>query len=138
MKKKSVKPNPLKVFNDNNAKAYKKAGGAMKSFKKSLPKYQTEGVVKSTPFQEYLKTPGTVPSDTVMKTLYPDSSWDAPKSPVAINPKNQNALNNAFERTYGINWKSESGQPSIGETFEQYKRRMGPMKKGGAVKRKKK
>jgi len=34
------KSNPLKVFNDNKAMAYKKAGGAMKDFKKSLPKAQ--------------------------------------------------------------------------------------------------
>ena len=34
--KKTNKPNPLKVFNDNNASAYKKAGGAMKEFKKKM------------------------------------------------------------------------------------------------------
>ena len=44
MKKKVSKPNPLKVFNDNKAAAYKKAGGAMKDFKKSLPKAQ-KGIV---------------------------------------------------------------------------------------------
>jgi len=38
--KKTNKPNPLKTFNDNKAMAYKKAGGAMKVFKKSLPKAQ--------------------------------------------------------------------------------------------------
>ncbi len=38
--KKTNKPNPLKVFNDNNAKARMKAGGAMKEFKKSLKKAQ--------------------------------------------------------------------------------------------------
>ena len=40
MKKNNNKPNPLKFFNDNNAKARMKAGGAMKEFKKSLPKAQ--------------------------------------------------------------------------------------------------
>ena len=40
MKKKATKPNPLKVFNDNKAMAYKKAGGAMKDFKKSLKRAQ--------------------------------------------------------------------------------------------------
>ena len=39
MKKKTTS-NPLKTFNDNKAKAYMKAGGAMKAFKKSLPKAQ--------------------------------------------------------------------------------------------------
>jgi general stress protein YciG len=38
--KKTSKPNPLKTFNNNNAMAYKKAGGAMKAFKKSLTKAQ--------------------------------------------------------------------------------------------------
>jgi hypothetical protein len=42
--KKNNKPNPLKFFNDNRAAAYKKAGGAMKNFKKSLPKAQ-EGII---------------------------------------------------------------------------------------------
>ena len=40
MKKKTTKPNPLKFFNDNKAMAYKKAGGEMKKFKKSLVKAQ--------------------------------------------------------------------------------------------------
>jgi hypothetical protein len=34
--KKSNKSNPLKFFNDNKAMAYKKAGGEMAAFKKSL------------------------------------------------------------------------------------------------------
>ena len=38
--KKTNKSNPLKTFNDNNAMAYKKAGGAMDAFKKSLIKGQ--------------------------------------------------------------------------------------------------
>jgi hypothetical protein len=38
--KKTNKPNPLKVFNDNKVAAYKKAGGAMNAYKKSLKKAQ--------------------------------------------------------------------------------------------------
>jgi hypothetical protein len=38
--KKNNKVNPLKYFNDNKAMAYKKAGGAMKDYKKSLVKAQ--------------------------------------------------------------------------------------------------
>ena len=38
--KKTNKPNPLKVFNDNNAKARMKAGGAMSEYKKYLKKAQ--------------------------------------------------------------------------------------------------
>jgi len=103
--------------------------------KKPLPKHQSKGVVKNTPFQEYMKIPGTVASDTVMQTMYPNSGWDTPKSPLAKKPTNQKALEGAFEKTYGQDWKNESGQPARGETFEQYKRRMGPgKKKGGATK----
>jgi len=36
--KKTNTSNPLKFFNDNKDKAYKKAGGEMAAFKKSLPK----------------------------------------------------------------------------------------------------
>jgi len=39
--KKTNKPNPLKVFNDNNAKARMKAGDAMSAYKKSLKKAQS-------------------------------------------------------------------------------------------------
>ena len=39
MKKKTAS-NPLKFFNDEKAKAYMKAGGIMKAFKKSLPTAQ--------------------------------------------------------------------------------------------------
>ena len=38
--KKTSKSNPLKTFNNTNAMAYKKAGGEMKAFKKSLTKAQ--------------------------------------------------------------------------------------------------
>ena len=103
--------------------------------KKPLRKAQT-GTTTGTPFQQYMKTPGAVASDTIMKTIYPENpQWNAPKKPVAKNPKNQGTLEKAYEKTYGQNWRNESGQPSSDETFEQYKRRMGPMKKGGAVKK---
>jgi hypothetical protein len=36
--KKNNKPNPLKFFNDNRAKAYKQAGGQMAQYKKALKK----------------------------------------------------------------------------------------------------
>lgn len=115
-----------------------KSGGA----KKTLTKYQSKGAVK-TPFQEYMKNPGAVASDTLMKTVDPENVklngqpgvWYSAKKPVPKNPNNQSVLEKAFEKTYGQGWRSESGQPGIGETFEQYKRRMGPLqKKGGATK----
>ena len=50
--KKTNKPNPLKTFNDNKAAAYKKASGAMKTFKKSLPKAQDGIQVQAGPLPE--------------------------------------------------------------------------------------
>ena len=43
--KKTNKPNPLKTFNDNKAMAYKKAGGEMAAYKKSLIKAQNGRIV---------------------------------------------------------------------------------------------
>jgi len=132
--KKTIKKTMVKKATAKKA-AGKKPMMQKGGVKKSLPKAQTG---KQTPFQEYMRIPGAVASDTTMQTLYPGNSWDAPKPPVAKNPKNQKALEIAFDKTYGYNWKSESGQPAPGETFEQYKRRMGPnLKKGGATKAKK-
>jgi|LauGreDrversion4_2_1035121.scaffolds.fasta_scaffold36983_9 hypothetical protein len=56
--KKTNKPNPLKFFNDNKAMAYKKAGGEMGAFKKSLPKAQIgiAGIPK----------PGSIPKTSSM------------------------------------------------------------------------
>lgn len=133
MKKAGTVPKAQKgtAVKDSGNKMGKMAKGGVT--KKSLPKAQP-GLSTGTPFQQYMKTPGAVASDTIMKTLYPNNNWDAPKNPVAKNPKNQGILEKAYEKTYGINWTSESGQPHNDETFEQYKRRMGPMKKGGITK----
>jgi hypothetical protein len=151
MKKKVSKPNPLKAFNDNKAAAYKKAGGAMKSFKKSLPKAQTG---KQTPFQQYMKIPGAVASDTVVKSKYYPTQdvlkqeilnaknegnkryIDKAAFPPAKNPKNQKALDIARDKTYG-EMRYGIQDPNIDESVEQYMRRMGPLKKGGSIKRKK-
>lgn len=56
--KKTSKPNPLKTFNDNKAMAYKKAGGAMKAFKKSLTKAQDGIMFKGSDLaKQYAKAP---------------------------------------------------------------------------------
>jgi len=140
MKKKVSKPNPLKVFNDNKAAAYKKAGGAMKDFKKSLPKAQ-----KGTPFQEYMKTPGAVASDTVMARkpfgkTYDNSSLN---KPVAKNSQNTNKLINAAEKTYGMDvwdrpWSRPNKNKYLTPAEEKEFREKGSLKKGGSTKRKKK
>ena len=57
--KKTTKPNPLKTFNDNKAMAYKKAGGAMKAFKKSLTKAQNGIVVDSAYKAPQIKEPSS-------------------------------------------------------------------------------
>jgi hypothetical protein len=46
MAKGGAKSNPLKTFNDNKAMAYKKAGGAMAAYKKTLKKAQDGVIVK--------------------------------------------------------------------------------------------
>jgi hypothetical protein len=57
--KKTTKPNPLKTFNDNKAMAYKKAGGEMKAFKKSLTKAQNGIVVDSAYKAPQIKEPSS-------------------------------------------------------------------------------
>ena len=115
----------------------RKMGGLVKKLVKAQA-----GISKGTPFQQYMKIPGAVASDTTMQTVNPSMEklsgpgvWNAPKKPVAKNSKNQTTLENAFNQTYGEGYRNETGQPAKGETMEQYKRRMGPMKKGGAVKK---
>lgn len=132
MKKTNKPSNPLKVFNDNRAMAYKKAGGAMKDFKKSLPKAQTG---QQTPFQQYMKIPGAVASDTLGRNV-DDRSYrpNAPK-----NSSLTSALMSAWEKTYGKDYKSDIGSKPANETLEQYRRRMGKTyKAGGSVKSRKK
>lgn len=152
--KKTNKPNPLKVFNDNKVAAYKKAGGAMKEFKKSLPKAQTGKPMppkgQRTPFQAYMKdVPGAVASDTIVSrrpisgNAYYDNQLQKPKPK---NPKNQAALERAIEQTYGMDiWDREFAKMRNNKTMtpaeEKELRRMGPSninryKKGGAIKKK--
>ena len=78
----------------------------------------------TTPFQEYMKIPGAVASDT---TIINTASALKPK---AKNPKNQKALENAFDKTYGQD-RSFIGDESPGETYDEFRRRMGPVKKNG-------
>ena len=113
--------------------------------KKPLAKKQAGGSSKTTPFKDYLKSnKGATPSDTVAT-----SGWDrgrnkelikeygpngGPLDIKAKNPKNQKALETAYEKTYGQDIKSRYSSPSKGETNDKYNRRM-CYKKGGAVKK---
>jgi hypothetical protein len=134
--KKTSKPNALKVFNDNKANAIKKASASMSAFKKSLPKAQM-GV--STPFQDYMKTPKAVPSDTVMgiNPVRQVVSGYSPTLPKAKNSSNQKALENAWEKTYGQDYKQMDNRSiekkSLADknmTMDEYQRYKSGWKKG--------
>jgi hypothetical protein len=144
--KKTSKPNALKLFNDNKANAIKKANATMKTFKKSLPKAQN-GV--STPFQDYMKLPNSMASDTVMKqyagSYQPERYTDEgivldPAVPIfrASLPKakispNQKALEDAWEKTYGMDYKRHTKvypHQLKGTTMDQEQRRLAGWKKG--------
>jgi len=121
--KKIIKDHPLTAFRKMNE-------ARQKIVKKSLPKAQ---VGKTTPFQDYMKIPGAVASDTLARPY--DDRFVYPSIPK--NPKNQPTLQKAFEKTYGMDYKNEIGTPATDETVEQYRRRMGSTyKKGGSVKMK--
>jgi hypothetical protein len=121
-----------------DGKTLKSAGKILKNMGSATTKMQKGGAKpkNETPFQGYMKNKGATASDTTMQQVTPKSKIDIRiKAPVAKNPKNQSSLDNAFEKTYGQGYMRDSGYPSKGETLEQYKRRMGPMKKGGAMKK---
>ena len=125
--------------------AIKKVVAKKPLVKKPLAKKQAGGSSKTTPFKDYLKSnKGSVPSDTVAtstwdrgrdkKSIKIDGPDNGPLDIKAKNPKNQKALESAYEKTYGQDIKSRYSNPSKGETHDQYNRRMG-YKKGGAVKK---
>jgi hypothetical protein len=105
--KKTDKKNPLKFFNDNKAMAYKKAGGEMAAYKKSLLKANNGTIVKNmagpgdppgTPFQSYMKTTGATAADTSANTPYKAN----------LLTKNNPLLNEAYSLTYGNDYGSSN------------------------------
>lgn len=121
-------------------KKMKMSEGEMRKMKKivsrSTPKYGDGG--KQTPFQQYLKTPGAVASDTVAQTQFAGRRSTTKMGMMDIkakNPKNQSALEKAYAKTYGDDIKDRYTDPQKGETNDQYNRRMGTAKyrKGGKV-----
>jgi hypothetical protein len=142
----TTKPRPnskRSVTIDSSKTPMKKMGGATKP----LAKKQTGGSSKTTPFKDYLKNnKGASASDTVAKTIQSkldateaDEKGNYYKSPrrldiKAKNPKNQKALEKAYEKTYGQDIKDRTSSPSYDESHDQYNRRMG-YKKGGVVKK---
>ena len=112
MKKKATKPNPLKVFNDNKAMAYKKAGGAMNEFKKTLKKAQ-DGMFSGPMTESKQKYIDKAKANAV----------SAQKANIIYGPQGE------FDRAYS------SDMADIKQKESQAR---GYQKKGGAIKSKKK
>lgn len=98
----------------------------------SMKKMQTGGKTTGTPFQGYMKTPGAVASDTVAKRDDINTLKKAPNKP---------GLDKAFRKTYGDDYVGRQSPGIYSKSAKEadlYDRKMGPMKKGGTVKSKKK
>ena len=146
--KKTTKPNPLKTFNDNNAMAYKKAGGAMDAFKKSLRKADNGGV-KGDPPMIGPKTQEQAMMSNIMNSQPPIPYANKPTLNERAGKTMMDSINSR-----PISVPRRSGQPK--GVYEEYKykpisdseKKFNEMKldtlnsqgakKGGAVKRKKK
>jgi hypothetical protein len=105
-----------------------KKGGAVK---KPLVKAQTGKTVKSkTPFQNYMKTPGAVASDTITKRDDINTLKKAPNKP---------GLDAAYRKTYGDDYvgrQSDGIYTMSKKDADAQDRRMGPSRKmGGATKK---
>ena len=111
-----TKVNPLKVFNDNKEKAYKKAGGEMAMFKKSLK-----------------RADNGIQMGPMTRESNPDSVSTTPNQPVVTSPSNQQRIMTNTQTPGGFN-------KVVGGT-DQFVKRGGAIKptykKGGPVKRKK-
>jgi hypothetical protein len=131
MKNKTTKPNPLKVFNDNNAKAKMKAGGVMKSYKKTLKKAQ-EGMIQGPMTEDQSKRLSST-ADTI-SNMYPSNVQIMNNKIPVMDPSmyDQKYVNTMMARRMNevpssIIFNANSARP---ERFKQ--------KNGGTVKRKKK
>tara|TARA_R110000868_G_C10613520_1_gene741607 strand:+ start:216 stop:674 length:459 start_codon:yes stop_codon:yes gene_type:complete len=151
--KKTNKSNPLKTFNDNKAMAYKKAGGEMAAYKKSLIKAndgrivgpQTEQQARMSNLMNYQPP---VPRANIPGP-YGSESRGTQLEQYGINPRSaiKEAVINAetYRATSPSNMRSSMPNTIRGVvggenkqfTPEQLKT-MGIYKKGGPVKRKKK
>ena len=133
MKKTVSKPNPLKVFNDNKAAAYKKAGGAMKDFKKSLKKAQIGGIQEGPLSEE-----DTRAANAFNRKALQSPSFLARKSFDRSGIENHiNAGTNFVRQSKDFNTKkvaNDYSEQSMNDTWKGTPY----LKKGGSVKRKKK
>lgn len=140
--KKTTKPNPLKFFNDNKAMAYKKAGGAMDAFKKSLRKAPDGGFTAPQPM---------IGPKTQEQAMMSDMVNYQPPIPFANRPTLEERSRKAMMDSMNNRPFTPRGSSEPRGTYEDYKpkplsdaeRRFNEMKysqgakKGGSVKRKK-
>lgn len=148
------KPHPLKVFNDNKAMAYKKAGGEMAKFRKSLPQKGDGGrwhAPMALPENPKTQSPMVGPMNNPM--IGPTNAMRENQRVEQINPadalRKTEELNNINAKKANLNdlrkkYNNEapimSKPPGVREglTPEQTRLLNFGAKKGGAVKRKKK
>lgn len=127
--KKTNKPNPLKTFNDNKAMAYKKAGGEMSAFKKSLIKAndgrivgpQTEQEAKMSAIMNYQPP---IPRRNI-SSAYNEYEQQVPSTPSYKKERSLTPLS-----------PEQRKDPNQVKLYEM-RRASGIYKKGGSVKRKK-
>jgi hypothetical protein len=112
MKKKATQSNPLKVFNDNKAMGYKKAGGAMKDFNKSLKKAQ-DGMFSGPMTESKQKYMDKAKSNAV----------SAQKANIVYGPQGE------YDRAYNSDMADIKQKENQARAYQ---------KKGGAIKSKKK
>jgi hypothetical protein len=148
--KKTSKPNPLKVFNDNKANAVKKAGATMSAFKKSLPKAQN-GIVAGPQTEaqsilsNYVNSQPPIPrpnkslSDPIMGQMMVSKQYPWEKANVKLTEPRPNFMEptdplkeKKFDQNKidALNKKYPNGIPGPSSIKKN--------KKGGAVKTKKK
>lgn len=152
--KKTNKPHPLKVFNDNKAMAYKKAGGEMTKFRKSLTK-KGDGGRWHAPMMlpENPKTQSSVEGPMNNPMIGPTNAMRENQRVEQISPadalrraQESNIINarktnlNDLRKTYNNEAPIMSKPPGVreGRTIEETRLLNLGAKKGGAVKRKKK
>ena len=139
--KKTNKPNPLKTFNDNKAMAYKKAGGEMSAFKKSLIKAndgrivgpQTEQQAKMSAIMNY-QPPIPYANRPSIASMAEESLKSAIKDVNADAIKRNSIPFNKPSGTF-IEPKSQSFRDAE-KRYNEMRYSQGA-KKGGSVKRKK-
>ena len=145
-----TKVNPLKLFNDNKEKAYKKAGGEMSAYKKSLKKFQGDvtGSQVASAASNAANSINTSNNNTNNVNLdnakILTSNVNAPRprlsdiTPFAVDP-NQDMNKGDYGVTRRANRSAEAtsinSSPGTGRMAES---RAEYQKKGGSVKRKRK